>query len=114
MFKFDNTPTQLSRTLTHIVERSALNLNSNDSNSHTCTIYRTDPLDQYPFITVHAGLKYVEPIYGPLAYNDQSGVTGTFASRPDNPFCFQVREGIQWHEDFPEPGRSNWRIHLSG
>jgi hypothetical protein len=114
MFRFDNRPTKISRMLAHIIEHSALNLAPGDPNSLACTVYKTDPLDQYPFITVHAGVRYVEPMYGGVSYGDESKVAGSILPDTFNPFGYRAREGIRWHETFREVPKINWRIHLSG
>ncbi len=114
MFRFDDKPTQTSTVLRHIIDHSVLTLDPDNDNSHTCTIYRTDPLDQYAFITVHAGVRYTEPLYGGVTYDDERNITGSTLPGTPNPFGFRARERVCWHESFSEIVKVNWRIHLSG
>ena len=57
MFNFDGEPTIVSKVAQALVENSGLNFESSDDDSHTCVVYRRDPLDGYLFVTALSGVR---------------------------------------------------------
>lgn len=110
MFRLDGRGSAISIVVQCLLDNSKLDFNTESSNSAACVVYRRDPLDRYLFVTAIAGVREIEPMFGPIVFDDLRR-PGRHRSEAPNPLGFAARENIKWHHKYSD---DNWEIHLSG
>src|SRR5438128_2307236 len=97
MFLFNGMRSKLSQEAQSLLDGLGVLSDRDGNRSFTTVLYHIDLRDGYQYLLAHAGLRQVEPMFGPKTQDDfrQLGAMG-------NPRGFRQREGIpesegEWH-----------------
>src|SRR5436309_2352065 len=97
MFQFNGSRSKLSQEAQSLLDKLGDLTNKDNNCSFTVVLYRIDPRDKYHYLLAHAGLRQVEPMFGPKTQGD-FGQIGAMSNKRG----FRQREGIPsspevWH-----------------
>lgn len=101
MFCRNGEPTRVSKAVTEVLRLSEF-FKEGTKSSIACVVYRYDRIHEYFFLTAHAGLCQIEPMFGPLVAGDlrQKGQPSRRPA-PATALGFARREGIKEYRKYP-------------
>jgi len=108
MFSLDGRRTIISRAAQTILNNCGLPVSPATADAFAITLYRLDPVDKYPYLLAHAGIREPEVLFGPYNKDDFR----TTRSRDDrhHSLGFKNREKTFSYKVF---GNQNWQLFVN-